>query len=196
MRARQNDLRPPAGDLDANDIGADAVALAVAFPRHLFLLRQDRVRPSQVHDDVALFKALHDTVYQLSFASLEFVVDDLALGIAQALDDILLGGLRRDPTEQARVKLAQQLVANLGVRIERVSRFAQSNLGRLLLNLPDHCLGFEQLDLADLRIELRLDLALVAELLLGRRDHGVFQGAHENRLVDSLFLADLFDNSI
>ncbi len=196
MGARQDDLRSPAGDLDTHDIGPDAVTLTIALPRHLFFLRQNRIGPAKIDNYVALLKALHDAVDELPFASFEFVIDDFALGIPQALHDVLLGCLSRDPAKQARIELAQQLVADLGVGIKSIPCFPQGNLRGIVLNLVNDSFGFKELNLADLRIKLRLDLSLVAEFLFGRRDHGILQGADENRLVDSLLLADLFNDSI
>ena len=172
------------------------IALAITFSRHLFLLRQDRVGATEVDDDVALFEALHNAVYELPFAPLELVVNDLPFGVAQTLYNILFGRLRCDAAEQTRVKLAQQLVADLRVWIKGLLCFFQGDLGGLILNLINHRLGFEELDFADFRVKLRLDLALMAEFFLGRRNHGVFEGADQNRLVDSFFFADLFYDSI
>src|SRR5262249_6505415 len=151
---------------------------------------------AEIDDDVFLFEALDDAVDELSLAALEVVVDDLALGVAHALDDVLLGGLRGDAAEIRGVELAQKLVADLGLRIERLACFVQRDLGGRVLNRLDDGFGLEELDLADLGIELRLDLALVAEGLLRRRYHRIFQGADENRLVDPLFLAHLLDDPI
>src|SRR5436309_15671563 len=87
------------------DEGPDAVALAVALTRDLLLLGQDGVRPTQVDDDVLLLEALHDPGEELALAALELVVDDVALSIPHALDDVLLGGLGGDAAEFIRRQL-------------------------------------------------------------------------------------------
>ena len=93
-------------------------------------------------------------------------------------------------------ELAQQLVAHLSIGIEVLPRVIQSDLYFGVLYGFHHRSGFEQLHLADLRIELRFDLALVAEGFFGRRDHGVFQGTDQYRFVDAFFFAHLFDDAI
>src|SRR5439155_145421 len=90
MSPRQDDLRALGSELDVENEGADAIALPVALARDLFLLRQDRVGPAEVHDDVLLLEALHDAGDELAFAALELVVDDVALDpllLAHLLDD-------------------------------------------------------------------------------------------------------------
>jgi len=72
----------------------------------------------------------------------------------------------------------------------------QSDFGGFVLHRFDNRLGLEEFHFADLGIELRLDLALMAEGLLRRRDHGILQSADEDRFVDAFFLTHLFDNSI
>ena len=100
--------------------------MTIAFPRYLFFFRQNGIRAAEIDDDVALLEALHDAVDELAFAPFEFVVDDLALRVAQALDDILFGGLRGDSSEEARIELAEQLVADLGIGVEVIFRVLQT----------------------------------------------------------------------
>src|SRR5262249_405666 len=113
--SRQHDLGPLAAQLDVEDEGPDAIALPVSLAGDLLLLREDRVGPAEVHDDVLLLEALHDPREELALPSLELVVDDVALGVAHALDDVLLRCLRRDATELLRRELGEQLVTDLGV---------------------------------------------------------------------------------
>jgi hypothetical protein len=87
------------GELDVEDEGADAVALPVALARDLLLLREGSRRSAQVHDDVLLLEALDDAREELALPALELVVDDVALGVAHALDDVLLRGLCGDAAE-------------------------------------------------------------------------------------------------
>src|SRR4249920_2278428 len=101
MGARQNNLRAAAGDLDADDISANPVALAITLARHLFFFRQDGVGTAEIYDDVALFEALHNPVDQLPFPAFEFVVNDFAFGVAYPLHNVLFGSLRGDAAEQA-----------------------------------------------------------------------------------------------
>src|SRR5499433_2048054 len=113
-----------------------------------------------------------------------------------SLYNILFGCLCGDTAECARVQFAQELVADLGIRIKRLSSFLQGHLHSRILHIFDHSLGLEELYLTDLRIELGLDLPLMTEGFFGRGDHGIFQGIDENRLVDAFFFAHLFNDSI
>ena len=60
----------------------------------------------------------------------------------------------------------------------------------------DHGLGLEELNFADLGVELSFDFTLVAEGSLCRRNHRVFQSADQNALIDALFLTYLFNDTI
>ena len=108
----------------------------------------------------------------------------------------LLGGLSGNPAECRRVHFRQQLIADLGFRIELLSGFLESDLQRRIIDVFHHRFGLKQLDFADLRVELRLDLSLMTESFFRSRDHGVLQSADENCFVDAFFFADLFDDSI
>ena len=80
-------------------VGDDAVADAVGLARHLLAHRQDRLGAADVDDEVAALEAADDAGDELALAVLVLVVDVLALGLADALDDDLLGGLRGDAAE-------------------------------------------------------------------------------------------------
>ena len=194
--ARQDDLGASAGHLDADDVRPDSITLPIPFPRHLLLFRQDRIGPSQVHDDVVLFEALHDAVNQLALAILELVEDDLALDVPHPLYDVLLGRLSRDPAEHRGVDLHQQLIAQLHVRVQRFTGLVEIDLGFGVRDVVHHDLGLEQLDLPDIGVVLRLEAPLRAERLLGRRYHGGLDGLDQDLLVDTLFLGHLLDDSI
>ena len=128
MGSRKNDLGPPRSHFHADDVGADAIILAIMFPRNLFFLRQDRVGLPQVDDHVVLFEALHDPMHQLPFAFLELVIDNIPLGIPYPLDNVLLRCLGRDAPEGARVQFSQKFVAHLSFGIHALMRFAERNL--------------------------------------------------------------------
>ncbi len=167
MGPGENDLRPLAAELDVEDVGPDAVALPVALPRDLLSLGQDGVRPPQVDDDVPLLEALHDAGGQLALAILELAVDDVPLGIAHALDDVLLGSLGGDAAELLWRQLDEQLVADLGLGIELLARQGEGHLILRVLDALDDRLDLEELHLAPVRLELGFDTLLGTEGLLG-----------------------------
>src|SRR6266849_22888 len=170
--------------------------LAGARARDLLLLGEDGVGAPQVHDDVFLLEALHDAGEELALAPLELVVDDIALGVAHALDDVLLRGLGGDAPELLRRQLGEELVADLGLRIDLRARHLERHLVLGVLDVLDHRLDLEQLDLAQLGVELGLDVLLVAEGLLGRRQHRLLERLQDDVAVDALLLAHLLDDAI
>ena len=68
---------------------------------------------------VAALEAAHDAGDDLALAVLELVEDVLALGVADALDDHLLGGLRGDAAEALALLLQLEQVAELAVLLPR-----------------------------------------------------------------------------
>ena len=97
MGARQEDLRPARLAADGHDQGADAVADADHLARDLLVAADDALGAAEVDDDVAELDALDDAGDDLAGAVLELFVLALALGIADLLEDHLLGGLGGDP---------------------------------------------------------------------------------------------------
>src|SRR4029450_2021927 len=59
-----------------------------------------------------------------------------------------------------------------------------------------HFAELEELDLGRLAVEARLDLLLLPELLVGRLDHRLFEGADDGLAVDALVLGELLDLSL
>jgi len=196
MSPGEHDLRPLARELDVDDEGTDTVALAVALARDLLLLRQNGIGASEVHDDVLALEALHDARKELALPILELVENDGPFGLAHLLDDILLGSLRGDPTKFLLRELRQQLVTDLGLRVELFLGILHRHLIRGIRDLVDDGFDLEELDLADVRVELRLDLMLETELPARRGQHRLFESGDDDAFVDTLFLADLLDDAI
>ena len=119
--------------------------------RNLLLFGQDRLGAAEVDDHVLALEALHDTRDDFALAILELVEDLFALGVADVLDEVLLGRLRRDPAHRGGVELDQDFVADLGLGIVLGARLVDVGLGRGVGDLVDHGLDLEQLDFAELR---------------------------------------------
>src|SRR6266511_4096225 len=90
---------------------------------------------------VTLLEAANDAADQLSLTVLVLVVDDVALGVAHALEQHLLGGLGRDATERAARLLHVEHAAEFLVLLLRPIGVAR---------VPEH---LEAELLADLRFE-------------------------------------------
>ena len=78
---------------------ADALALAVALVARLLGAGHDGLGAAEVDDDVAALEALDGAVDDLADAVDVLVVDLLALGLADALVEHLLGRLGGDAAE-------------------------------------------------------------------------------------------------
>jgi hypothetical protein len=80
-----------------------------------------RITPSarpEIDDDVAELDALDDAGDDLALAVLELFVLALALGVADLLEDDLLGGLRGDAAELDRGQRIDDIVADHGARLQ------------------------------------------------------------------------------
>src|SRR3712207_2251231 len=94
------DARPPRRGRDLLDHGLHALRVVVALPVDLLGLRQQRLHAlAQLHERVAGVRLLDDAGDQLADPVLILLEHLLALGLADALEDDLLGGLRRDAPE-------------------------------------------------------------------------------------------------
>ena len=120
----------PAGALvDVHHVGDDPVARPVRLAGHLLAHRQDGLGPAQIHDDVAALEAADDAGDQLALLVPVLVEDVLALGLAHALQDHLLGGLGGDAAEGLPGAVQLQHVAVFGVLL--------LGLGLILLVVED-----------------------------------------------------------
>ena len=189
---RQDDLRALRGLVDVDHVGADAVVRAVGLARHLLAQRQDGLGASEVDDDRALLEAPDDAVDDLALAILVLLEDVVALGLADPLDDHLLGRLREDAPEARGVDLHADLVAELGLGIEAV-RLLERDLGGRVGDGFDHLAEFEELDLSEILVVAGLDLALLALRAPCGLLHGLLDRADDLLAVDSLVLGDLVD---
>src|SRR5690606_35416884 len=109
-------------------VAADAVAGAHDIARDRLVLGDEGLGvAAQVDVDVAALDALDDAGHQLADAVLPRIDHLRALGLAHALHDLLLGGLRGDATEVDVVDLLLDEVADLGT-LALVDRIHQADL--------------------------------------------------------------------
>ena len=97
--ARHDDLRALGRLADLDDVRLHAGAVVVAVARDLLGLRQQRLDPAQVEQGVAGVGLLDDAGDDVALAAGVLLVLHLALGLANPLQDHLLGRLRGDATE-------------------------------------------------------------------------------------------------
>src|ERR1700731_104841 len=193
--AREHDREALFGQIDVEDQRADAIALAIALMRNLLLLGQYGFGAAEIDDHVFALEALHDARDNFALAILELVEDLFALGVADVLDEVLLGRLRRDPAHGGGVELDQDFVADLGLGIVLGARLVDCGFGLRIGHLVDHGPDLEQLDLAELGVVARLDIAL-AEGAPRRRMHHLLDRADHDRLVDPFFLGNLLNHPV
>ena len=183
--------RPFSDKIDVENQRADAIALAIALVRNLLLFGQDRLGAAEVDDHVLALEALHDTGDDLAPAILELVENLFALGVADVLDEVLLGGLRRDPAHRRGVELDQDFVADLGLGIVSWRAPHPRGLGLRVGDLVDHRLDLEEFDFAELGIVSATRYCGLAERAARRRMHHLLVRADHDRLIDSFFLGNL-----
>jgi len=191
-RARQHDLRAARGRVDAEDHRTHAVAAAQVFlGDHLAALQAPFDAP-RLDDQVAFVGALHGADEDLVTARHEVVEQLLALGVADLLQDHLLGGLRADAADRHRIDRLLDVVVDLDV-------------GNLLLGLEQqdlrvrdlqpglvghHVPTAEGLVVAGVAVDRHADVDLAAvQLLRGLGQRG-FDGAEHDVAFDALLARD------
>jgi hypothetical protein len=137
MAARQEDLRAARLLAHVEDIGAHAVVHAQRLAGDRLVAADHAFGALQVDGDVAVVDPLDHTRHDLADAVLEFLVLPLALALAHALGDHLLGGLGGDAAEIDRRQLVGQEVADLRFGIAAL-RLDQRHLGVLVLDRVGH----------------------------------------------------------
>ena len=105
VRARDRDLRSAAGLVHLQQVDLEALAGAVVLDAHLLGRRQHRLRLAEVDVDVARLEAVDDAGDDVAFLAGVLLEDDLALGLAQALQDDLLRRLGGDAAGVLRASL-------------------------------------------------------------------------------------------
>ena len=159
MAARQEDLRAARLLADVEDVGAHPVVDAQALARNRLVAADHAFGALQVDGDVAVVDPLDHAGHDLADPVLEFLVLALALALAHALGDHLLGGLRGNAAEIDRRQLIGQEVADLRLGIAALG-LGDRDLGVLVLDRVGDLHVAQQLDLAGLAVDLGADVVL------------------------------------
>ena len=182
--------------------------MVVALAVDLLGLRQQRLDAlAQLHERVAGVRLLDDAGDQLADAVAVLLEHHVALGLADPLQDHLLGGLRGDPAEVVRRDVADlDLVLELGqARRDDLRRLGDDHLARLrvdaalelarglLLGLVEQLvlevLGQQELldaEVAEVAVHAHARVARGAGLLLVGGQQRVLERVHELLLGDAL----------
>src|SRR6185437_13828380 len=186
---REEDLRPAHFLAHIVDIGAHALALAEALARQQFVAAQDGLGAAEVDDDVAEFDTLDEAIDDLADPILELVVLALALGIAHALHDHLLRGLRRDAAEIDRRQRIGEEIADFGLRIEMLGYF-ELDLRRFVLDRIGDLAKAHQLDLAVLAVDLGANVVFEAVFRAARFLDRLLHGLEHFVAIDAFVARD------
>ena len=138
---------------------------------------------------MAELDALDDTGDDLTHAVLEFLELALALGIADLLEDHLLGGLRGDAAELDRGQRIDDIVADHGARLQLL-RSLQVDLLEIIIDRFDHLDDAPQAQVAGVRVELGADVVLGAVASVGGALDRVLHRLDHDALVDHLLGGD------
>ncbi len=178
---RKGDLRSATTLSHIQDIGPYAHTTAIALAGHLLAGRQQRLGTFDVYDDVVGVKvdALDGAMGNLAGAVGKGGVEGLALCLADALQDDLLGRLCRDPAEILRSALDEHGLAKLSFRLDGACLFErdlQLGIGHLLGDLLDRI----DTDLSGVLIDPHLDIRRRAKVALVGRDQRGFDSLHHD----------------
>ena len=138
---------------------------------------------------MAEFDALHDAGDDLADAVLELLILALALGVADLLEDDLLGGLGRDPAELDRRQRIDDEVADHRARLELLG-VLEADLLEIVVNLIDHFDDAPQAKVAGGGVELGADVVFGAVAGAGGALDRVLHRLDHDALVDQLLASN------
>src|SRR6185369_11811288 len=161
MRSGKEDLRAAGFAADGHDQRADAVADADHFARDLLVAADDALGAAEVDDDVAELDALDDAGNDFADAILELFMLALALGVADLLEDDLLGGLGGDSAELDGRQRIDDEVADRGTLLQLL-RAGRVDLLEMIFRLLDDFEHTPQAQVAGFAVELGADVVLGA----------------------------------
>src|SRR5687768_16213312 len=161
MGAAEEDLRPSVLAADRQDQRADPVADPDDLARDLLVAADDALGAAEIDDDVAELDPLDDAGDDLAGAVLELLILTLALGVADLLEDDLLGGLGGDAAELDRRQRIDDEVAERGAGLELLG-VLQADLFEMIVHFLDHLDDAPQAQIAGDRVELGADVVLGA----------------------------------
>src|SRR5437870_2689964 len=158
MTAREDNLRPVPGILDAQNIGANAVAWLVLLGRHAFAARHDAFDAAEVHDHITALEAAYRARENVAGTAFELLEHHVLLDLPDLLQHRLLGRLCRDAPEIGRGDLNLVFLPELDVGIATPG-VSQRYLVVLIGNILDHQKLRQCADLAGLTVNFDAEVA-------------------------------------
>jgi hypothetical protein len=187
-RSRENQLRPAGSTINTQQIGLDAIADTQVLAWNHLVTRQQGFDLAGFDDRVATLHALDGTDHQMFLARQEIIENLFALGVADFLQDHLLGSLRADTTEIDRLQRLFQEVTDLDLGILHL-RFGQGELFLLVkkVRIGNDLPAAEGFEIAGFAVDHHANIRVVVDALLGSRRQRHFQRAEDDVSGDVLF---------
>ena len=180
------------------EIAAHTIVRADRLARNHLLAHDDRLDVvAQIDDHVATLDALDDARDQLADTILKGLDYPRALGVADALEDHLLGFLRADAAELDGLQRFGLGVADLRLGVVELGAGEQRlALGRLevLVLVIDHRPLAEGFVFAGLAVDVDHDVPLGAVVLLARRGERGFERLEDDLRLNAFFVRDDLDH--
>ena len=184
------DLRSLGAAADLQHEGLHVLADAVVLERRLLGRGQDGLGLAHVQDDGPRLDARDRAGDQLALTAGVLVEDDVALGLVQALQHDLLGGLGVDAAEGLLVELlGLDEIADHGAGLVRLG-LGNGHLGRRVLDLLDDQPGAEDAHLAGFGVDADVDVLVAGRAAVGRLDR-LLDGPDELLARDALLSVQL-----
>ena len=189
--AGDDDLRTLGGAVDAEQNDADALADGELLEARLLALGHAGFGFAEVEDDVHGLEALDGGVEDLAGAVVVLVEDGVALGLADLLEDDLLGHLGGDTAERGGVLVETEFAADFDLGGEFAGLFERHLIDVVLdlLGALDDGLEDVGADLAGLAVHLGAHVFLGLVVLAGGEGDRVLNGADYDSRLDSLVAA-------
>ena len=191
VRAAHEDLRPAHGPAHLEHERLDVLPDAVVLQGALLGRGEDGLdHLADVEDDRPRLDAVDRARDELALAACELVEDLVALDLADALEDDLLGGLRADAAEDVAIELlGLDHVADLGLG-QVLARLVDRDLGHLVLDLVDDAAGAIDADATGFGVDLDVDVLVAGDAAIRRLD-AVFDGPDQLLTGDLLLRVEL-----
>ena len=187
-RARKDQLRTAGRAIDTQQKSLDAVADTQVLARDHLVTRQNGLDLSGLNDRIAPLHSLDRTGNEVLLALKEVIEDLLALGVADLLQNHLLGGLCANPAKIDGFQRLFQVVANIDVRI-LLLRVRQGNMLRFKdkVLVGHHFPTPEGLEIARFAINHHANIGVVVNPLFRCRRERQLESAEDNLLAHVLF---------
>ncbi len=193
--AAHDHLRSLGGAVHLEQHHAHALAYGELLQPRLLALGAARLGFAQVVDDVLALDALDRRVQDFFFAVRVFLEDRVALGLADLLEDDLLGQLRGDAAQRAGVAIDADFAAHFHARRQLIGLGQRDLVDRILdlILVGDHCLVDVGRNLAGLLVQFPAHVFLGLVVLARGQGDGLLDRADNDAGVDALLLAQELD---